>query len=754
MRFVVTCTLALCLFACLASLAFATGPFSMNVQGRLSDSNGDPLAKKEVALDFKIFTAQTSGDELWPKVDEIGERHIITTDLQGLWTVNIGTEYPLSPDVFSGRDRIDDSTRWLQVTANEQPLPRVRFVSGPYAMKVGSLEGAFGGNIYGNISLHSQLKVGDESGDVGKIIVTDGSATTITAEGTSGDLAILGKATVGPGHVNTGLSGFVAGADNSVAGDYATIGGGTGNSADFISATVAGGSQNDASADVATVGGGNYNIASGKWSTIGGGWKNRARGDYSVVAGGGGSAASDSNSALTEAAVISGGRGNIVTQDFGTVGGGENNGAHGLWATVGGGQNNSAGLSGSTVGGGTNNIASLEGTVSGGADNSAIGVASTIGGGNRNEITAPGHSGTIGGGVENRVLYQYGAVGGGLGNDVDGESGAIGGGDSNSVSAKWGTIAGGKDNFVTSVSTGGFVGGGRGNTASGGWTVVVGGTNNSTSLTHGTVGGGSSNQAWGSYATVPGGRDNEAAGSYTFAAGRRAKALHPGTFVWADDTDADFASTGSDQFLIRVADGVGINTNNPLAKLSITASSTADPGIYISGSARDLTWPSGQSFQFGTLNGTTFDEMVRIASGGNVGIGTTNPNYKLDVRGTIGNNTTLYHSDRRWKKDISTLRGSLDKVQHLRGVSFHWRKDEFKDMDFPEGRHIGVIAQEVEEVLPELVNTNAEGYKSVEYANLVAVLIEAVKEQQVRIDEQNERIEKLEERVTDLQREM
>ncbi len=125
---------------------------------------------------------------------------------------------------------------------------------------------------------------------------------------------------------------------------------------------------------------------------------------------------------------------------------------------------------------------------------------------------------------------------------------------------------------------------------------------------------------------------------------------------------------------------------------------------------------------------------------GDVGIGTSSPNYKLDVRGTIGNNATLHHSDIRWKKNVHSLPNSLEKITRLRGVSFEWRQDEFAEMNFPEGKRIGLIAQEVEAVIPELVNTAADGYKSVAYANLVAVLIEAVKEQQKQIEALERRI--------------
>ncbi len=111
-----------------------------------------------------------------------------------------------------------------------------------------------------------------------------------------------------------------------------------------------------------------------------------------------------------------------------------------------------------------------------------------------------------------------------------------------------------------------------------------------------------------------------------------------------------------------------------------------------------------------------------------VGIGTTSPNYTLDVRGDIGNNTTLYHSDIRWKKNVSSVTDALDKVTGLRGVNFEWREVEFPEMAFSEGAKLGFIAQEVEEILPEVVHTGSDGYKSVQYANIVPLLVEAIKE--------------------------
>ena len=85
------------------------------------------------------------------------------------------------------------------------------------------------------------------------------------------------------------------------------------------------------------------------------------------------------------------------------------------------------------------------------------------------------------------------------------------------------------------------------------------------------------------------------------------------------------------------------------------------------------------------------------------------------------------------------------KVNSIRGVSFEWKDDENG-----KGPQIGLIAQEVEKALPELVHTDREGYKSVTYDKLTAVLAEAIKEQQRTIVAQNERIATLERELSEL----
>ena len=117
-------------------------------------------------------------------------------------------------------------------------------------------------------------------------------------------------------------------------------------------------------------------------------------------------------------------------------------------------------------------------------------------------------------------------------------------------------------------------------------------------------------------------------------------------------------------------------------------------------------------------------------------------NKLLYINGNFRATGTSVASDKRWKTDILPLRSALDKVSGLEGVTYQWKLDEFPDQGLKAGRQIGLIAQDVETVLPELVESDGDGYKSICYSKLTAVLVEAVKELKQKNEKQQDLLKK------------
>lgn len=146
--------------------------------------------------------------------------------------------------------------------------------------------------------------------------------------------------------------------------------------------------------------------------------------------------------------------------------------------------------------------------------------------------------------------------------------------------------------------------GGENNTAAGELSVVSGGSGNTAAGLNAVALGGTGNAASGAYSTVAGGRQNSASGDYAFAAGRRAGALHLGSFVWSDGQDADFASTGANQFMVRASGGAAINTSPEAGvALKVAGKLKADSA-------------EATSFTVGTLQATTISGFGSVPTGG------------------------------------------------------------------------------------------------------------------------------------------
>jgi hypothetical protein len=159
--------------------------------------------------------------------------------------------------------------------------------------------------------------------------------------------------------------------------------------------------------------------------------------------------------------------------------------------------------------------------VGGGSGNKIQSATATIGGGQNNEIQTAANGSTVGGGSFNKTFdsAQWATVGGGYGNEIQ-------------SSARYATISGGQGGKIHFNAYNAFLGGGQNNVA------------------------GSNTLC----ATVPGGANNLAAGSFSFASGQNAKAIHPGSWVWADMSYADFSSLRANEVAVRAGGGVRFET--------------------------------------------------------------------------------------------------------------------------------------------------------------------------------------------------
>jgi len=203
---------------------------------------------------------------------------------------------------------------------------------------------------------------------------------------------------------------------------------------------------------------------------------------------------------------------------------------------------------------------------------------------------------------------------------------------------------------------------------------------------------------------------------------------------YADDIEAVLDdNAGASEFVVQDSDNVqvlGVSSDGDITLTDTTA--TEDPWIGLGESAGRIEFDD-----------QTTDEINFLDA--NVGIGTTSPTNILTI---VQNSSTdpiadawTTYSSRRWKINIKPIEGALNKVKKLRGVYFNWKES---------GEHdIGMIAEEVGEVIPEVVDyeENGKDAKSLDYARLVAVLVEAIKEQEQKISALEQTIAEIEEKL-------
>jgi hypothetical protein len=185
------------------------------------------------------------------------------------------------------------------------------------------------------------------------------------------------------------------------------------------------------------------------------------------------------------------------------------------------------------------------------------------------------------------------------------------------------------------------------------------------------------------------------------------------------------ANTGTVTSVTGTAPVVSSGGTTPA--ISMAAATTSVSGYLTS---TDWTTFNGKQSALGTASNFQFNS---------IGVGTAAAATAGDIRATA-NITAYYTSDKRLKENVIPISNALAKVKQINGVKFDWTDEEIErrggiDGYFVRKSDVGVIAQEIEKVLPEAVATRESGYLAVRYELLVPLLIEAIKEQQGQIDE-------------------
>jgi hypothetical protein len=405
-------------------------------------------------------------------------------------------------------------------------------------------------------------------------------------------------------------------------------------------------------AEFGTIAGGYNNIVGGYGGAISGGSVHRELGSFGVI-GGGQFHTIESNASY---AVIGGGYNNAIRSNSATsviVAGHDSQIINANYSFIGG--------------GGLHSILS-------GAYDSFIGAggyayigtnahSSFIGGGGANVILDNASYATIPGGQYNTIGSNafYAVISGGIGNSNSGAWSVTAGGYYNTNSGIVSFIGAGDYNITGTNAAYSFVGGGYYNSIEGYTSFLGGGAGNTidANSSYGFIGGGINNTNGGYATTVPGGVGNFALGSYSFAAGHRAKAVHTGSFVWADSTDADFFSSNTNQFNIRAGGGFRLETGGAAATLNgQPLLSGSVPANALSG-----TYPNAVTFNnvansfSGDGSGLTGLNASALSSG-TVSAGRLSGSYNINITGTAATATTAANLNGRATNNFWTTTGN------------------------------------------------------------------------------------------------
>lgn len=214
---------------------------------------------------------------------------------------------------------------------------------------------------------------------------------------------------------------------------------------------------------------------------------------------------------------------------------------------------------------------------------------------------------------------------------------------------------------------------------------------------------------------------------------------------------------------LTTAGNVGIGTSSPSEKLDVSGNINATGQM----ECTKFIANAGSAFEFDIEGANAFNMRHTVANQsmffltaagtGEIKFGTNNTNSRVIITNTgalkstvslavgaitpsttvgridAANDIVAYStSDIRLKNNIKSIEGALDKVMLIQGVEFDW--EEKQEVHGNSGRDVGVLAQEIEQVLPEVVTTRDNGYKAVKYEKIIPLLVEAIKDLNDKLD--------------------
>ncbi len=666
----------------------------INYQGMLTDNSGNPLSGS-YNLTFKIWTDTTGGSSLWTET----QNGVQVTN--GLFNVIMGKQTALNLAF--------DQQYWLEVGVGAETMPRLRFTSVGYAYRAEKTDTA------------SYALTGPwGSNTTWTFLISDGADTTLRTGGRWG-LARYGNGLYGTAdstHVNLGV---------------ACSTGASGQNRKYC-----------------TVGGGFRNVARDGWTTVGGGYANLTSGSYATVSGGG------------------------INQTYGdgaTIGGGWINSVTGSYATIAGGQLNIVGGSDAAVGGGSNNVASAQrSTVSGGYSNQAAGDYSAILGGYGDTITSTGDYSYLFG-IKSKLTQDstfmvdmphiY------FGDEEDGYEFPPYDGFNGYVMQTNGL---GRLSWVSASSTTGWTDGGTRVYLNSSSDSVGIGTSSPTRKLQ-VEGGVKFNRDNGELVLSTSSHNNpdrfkvkfdnngvapfvgddtedQYFDFYSGWSAIRAYNTHlkvhgsSATSSWGkyleithDGTDGKI-STDVGDIILTPAANVGIGTTDPTSKLDING-----PNGYSQLRLRQGYIPTGADDPHGNVGDIAYCESYLYMKSSSYGWRYV-PLNSLSKSGTtvVADANGVLHqfsSSKRNAQDISKLETNPQEVLKLQPVKFTLKTTGQEE--------VGLIAEDVEQQIPDLVVYDKEGKPdAVKYDGVTLYLLELVKEQQKRIETLEAKLDKLE----------